>query len=143
MGLEGRGEVKSLNPQSFIPFVSGSGSGSSPTRAGDGAPCQPLFFSSPSHFFATSPLFSFVSVAMATPGSSGGCDERQRRRLGKALMATMARSYPIDLAQQEPPIVMIVRKVDSISIKLQRMSQTHHLYGRGIHQYATTPTSYR
>ncbi|KAF1880358.1 hypothetical protein Lal_00048995 [Lupinus albus] len=33
--------------------------------------------------------------------------------------------------------------VDSISIKLQRMSQTHHLYGRGIHQYATIPTSYR
>ncbi|KAE9591048.1 hypothetical protein Lalb_Chr20g0114021 [Lupinus albus] len=49
---------------------------------------------------------------MATPGSSGGCDERQRRRLGKALMATMVEgSYPIDLAQQEPPIVMIVRKV--------------------------------
>ncbi|KAF1885857.1 hypothetical protein Lal_00042731 [Lupinus albus] len=66
------------------------GSGSSPTRGGDGAPCRPLFFSSPSHFFATSPLFSFVSVVMATPGNSGGCDERQRRRLGKALMAMMA-----------------------------------------------------
>ncbi|KAF1881875.1 hypothetical protein Lal_00038517 [Lupinus albus] len=75
-----------------------------------------------------------VSVATTTPGSSGGCDERQRRRLGKPLMAMMA-SYlspimwkeatPIELARQEPPIVMVVRKFSYESSR--RVLPYHHM----------------